>query len=160
MNPLVKSRRGMTLAELLVSIALVAIVVVLVVSFVMLLTERTKASEDNLLFQQDYSLVKTGVEAWMSQVTEDVISEGGSSGQIDATALKSGEKTLAFVNGVLVGSNISTKLEHVGSVTFLLEESNGEYLLFCKVTKAESEESYTFCVNPRVGEKVENGGTP
>lgn len=81
---LVKSRRGVTLAELLVSIALVAIVIVMVVSFALMLSERTKASEDNLLFQQDYSMVKTGVEVWMSQVTDVVTAEGGTEGQIDA----------------------------------------------------------------------------
>ena len=161
MNPLVKSRRGMTLAELLVSIALVAIVVVLVVSFVMLLTERTKASEDNLLFQQDYSMLKTGVEVWMSQVTDVVTAEGGTDGQIDAVMLKSGDKTLQFKNAVLVGSEIAARMEHIGSVTFMLvENADHEYLLFCKVTKAESNESYIFCVNPRVGEKVQMGGTP
>ena len=158
---LVKSRRGVTLAELLVSIALVAIVIVMVVSFALMLSERTKASEDNLLFQQDYSMVKTGVEVWMSQVTDVVTAEGGTEGQIDAVMLKSGDTTLQFKNGVLDGSEIAARMEHIGSVTFMLvENADHEYLLFCKVTKAESNESYIFSVNPRVGEKVQMGGTP
>lgn len=158
MNPAVKSRRGMTLAELMVSLAMVVIMIAMVVSFVVLMTNHTRANGERLTFQQDFAVIKSGVETWMTSVSDVTLeAEGGSAGTIDAPVLKAGENTLQFQNGVLSGDGISLRAESVGAVTFLLEEKSGEYLLFCTVTRADSEDSYTFCVNPRVGEP---GGAP
>jgi hypothetical protein len=68
--------------------------------------------------------------------------------------------SLRFRNGVLVGQLeegiLSAHTETVTSVTFLLEEKDGEKLLFCNVIGEDpdndNEWNYTFCVNPRVGE--------
>lgn len=150
MNSPVKSRRGVTLAELMVSLALVAIVIVMVVSFALLLSEKTRAGEDNLLFQQDFSVVKTGVEDWMSQMVGKELTT-----DTDGTALNAeGAGSLEFQGSVLSGSDIHTRLESVDSVTFELVEKSGDYLLFCTVTRVDSEETYTFCVNPRVGDST------
>ena len=147
MIPAVKCRRGMTLAELMVSLAMVAIMIVMVVSFSMLLTGRTRSSGENLSFQQDFAAVKAGVEGWMTNTTGQTLTA-------DENAVKAGENTLQFQNGVLSAGDIDIRTETVRAVTFHLAEENGEYLLFCTVMRAESEDSYTFCVNPRVGEMV------
>lgn len=150
MNSPVKSRRGVTLAELMVSLALVAIVIVMVVSFVLLLSEKTKASGENLIFQQEFSVVKAGVEGWMAQVGTDLE-------QQNATSLKAGDRTLQYINGTLFGSGITIGLESIDSVTFELIKKNGDYLLFCTVKRVDSYETYTFCVNSRVGESTGGG---
>ena len=147
MIPAVKCRRGMTLAELMVSLAMVAIMIVMVVSFSMLLTDRTRSSGENLSFQQDFAAVKAGVEGWMANTAGQTLTA-------DENAVKAGENTLQFQNGVLSAGDIDIRTETVRAVTFHLAEENGEYLLFCTVMRAESEDSYTFCVNPRVGEMV------
>lgn len=154
MSPAVKSRRGMTLAELMVALAMVAVMITMVVSFVVLMTNHTRANSEKLAFQQDFAAVKAGVESWMSAtIGQSLVAEGGSGDTIDATALTAGDaNTLRFQNGVLSGNDISIRVQSIGAVTFLLEDKNGEYLLFCTVTRADSEDSYTFCVNPRAGE--------
>ena len=158
MIPAVKSRRGMTLAELMVSLAVVTVMLVMAVSFVSLITGHTRANGRNLAFQQDFAVVKAGVESWMGAAGDHITAEGGTSGQIDATALRASETNiLQFQNGVLSGKGIDLRAESIGAVTFLLEEKNGRYLLFCTVTRAEGTDSYTFCVNTRIGEM--GGGT-
>ena len=148
MIPAVKSRRGMTLAELMVSLALVAVMITVVVSFVMLLTGHTQSNGQRLAFQQDFTAVKVCVEGWMTQTA-------GSALSTDEKSVTAGEENvLQFKNGVLSGGGFTLRTESIEAVTFQLEGENGEYLLFCQVTPADGGESYTFCVNPRVGEMV------
>lgn len=147
MIPAVKCRRGMTLAELMVSLALVAVMIVVVVSFVMLLTGHTQTNGQRLAFQQDFTAVKASVEGWMGKTA-------GSDLSTDGKSVSAGENTLQFKNGVLSAEDVNLRAESIEAVSFELVEENGEYLLFCQVTPANGEGSYTFCVNPRVGEKV------
>ena len=172
MRPAVKSRRGMTLAEILVALGVVSVMITMVISFVLLITTRTRANSVNLTFQQDFAMVKACVEGWMNAVHEgELKAEAGDpkDGQINATAVLAkvdvadGQKqtlALRFRNGVLVGhlkeGIISAHTETVTSVKFYLVVKNGEKLLFCNVIGEDpdndNEWNYTFCVNPRVGE--------
>ena len=145
-----KSRRGMTLAELMVALGVVAVMIVMVVSFVMLMSGRTLASQDNLTFQQDLDMVKASVTDWMS----DVAVAGQTLTPIDepTTMITAGtDNTLYFQNNALRAGSRIIRTERITGVTFHLYKENGEYLLFCFVTRAGSDETYTFCVNPRVG---------
>ena len=169
MRPAVKSRRGMTLAEILVALGVVLVMITMVISFVLLITNRTRANSVNLTYQQDFTMVKSCVEGWMNAVhAGELETENGTEDTIDATAVKAvvdvadGVQTLSlrFRNGVLVGQLeegiLSAHTQTVTSVTFLLEEKDGEKLLFCNVIGEDpdndNEWNYTFCVNPRVGE--------
>jgi len=157
MIPAVKSRRGMTLAELLVSLALVAVMIVVVVSFVMLLTGHTRANGEHLAFQQDFAAVKACVESWMEKHGGKPLLEVQPEGEPDPIGVSldvgAGESdTLKFQNGVLSAGGFKLRADTIENITFYLDGSNGEYLLFCTVTRVDSDEPYTFCVNPRVGE--------
>lgn len=145
MLPEVKNRRGMTLAELTVSLAMVVIMIALVISFVTLLTGHTQANGENLAFQQDLSLIKTGVQSFMDGAAGQPLSEvnGG---------VTAGTKTLKFENGVLHNDALPITTACIEAVAFDLEEENGKYLLFCTVKRADSDQTYTFCVSSRVGE--------
>lgn len=149
MIPAVKTRRGMTLAELMVAMAMVAVMIVMVVSFTMLMTEHTRTNGEELAFQQDFAAVKAAVEGWMD-------SNAGQTLICDEASVTAGESsTLKFNYGVLTAGELSLRTDSIGAVTFELFGDNGEYLLFCTVTRADSEDGgYTFCVNSRVGETV------
>ena len=152
MIPAISSRRGMTLAELLVTLALVVIMIAMAVSFVMMMSGQTKASENNLAFQQDFSMVKSVVEGWMTKTVGQTVTATESA----VTAGDGG--VLQFSNGTLTaGTDVHIRLVNVESVRFALEKKGGDYLLFCTVYRAGSGESYIFCVNPRVGETVGAG---
>ena len=156
MIPAVKSRRGMTLAELLVSMALVAVMIVVVVSFVMLLTGHTRANGEHLAFQQEFSAVKACVEGWMEKHGGKkviIVDPEGVPQPIGVSLDVEGENdTLKFQNGALTSDGFKLRAETIENITFHLEGTAGEYLLFCTVTRVDSDEPYTFCVNPRVGE--------
>ena len=147
MIPKLKSRRGMTLAELMVSVAVVAIMAVMVVSFATLLSGRTADNNENLAFQQDLALAQAQVEGWMAANTGETLS-------LDNKAVTAEEgDTLSFAYHTLTAGENSITLDTVESVTFELVDKNPDYLLFCTVTSTDGQ-TYTFCVNPRIGETV------
>ena len=158
MFPAANSRRGMTLAELMVTMAMVAIMIVMVVSFVTLITGHTQMNGQRLAFQQDYAVLKSQVEAWMdtnagTELTWD--------NQVDDTdwyrSVKAEGSTLSLQYNTLTAGSYTYRVETIESVTFRLEvkgeDENRNYLLFCAVTGVNGEH-YTFCVNPHVGETV------
>ncbi len=172
-----KSRRGATLAEIMVALAVVAIMIVMVVSFTLLISERTGASADNLDAQQERVVLKSSVEAWLSAVTKEnavlslqaadpatLVTDSSVPG---LTITRSGSKvvtdgglTLSFAYGALKGQlpdgkTLTVRTESVESMEFHLAKKTAagetEYLLYCVVTGERG--TYTFCVNPHVGEK-------
>ena len=149
----VKCRQGMTLAELMVTLGLVVVMIAMAVSFVMMMSGQTKASENNLAFQQDFSMVKSVVEGWMTKTVGQTVTATES-----AVTAEDGS-VLQFSNGVMTaGADIHVRTASIESVRFELPEPKGsDYLLFCTVKRADSDETYTFCVNPREGETVGAG---
>jgi prepilin-type N-terminal cleavage/methylation domain-containing protein len=176
MLPNWKSRRGVTLAEIMVALAVVAIMIVMVVSFTLLISERTGASADQLSVQQERTMLKSNVETWLSAVTAknatlslkaaDPATLVTDSAVPGLTITRSGSKvvtdgglTLSFSYGTLKGKlpdgkTITAHTETVESVHFYLAEKadgvGAEYLLYCAITDELG--TYTFCVNPHVGE--------
>lgn len=143
------SRRGMTLAELMVAMGMVAIMIVMIVSFTMLMTGHTQGNGERLAFQQDFAVVKAQVESWM-ELNQASIQNW------DEKSVTAGDSTLKFEYKVLTAGDNTYRAENITAVTFELvpNEDTTEYLLFCAV-KGVNGENYTFCVNPRVGETVE-----
>lgn len=150
MIPTANSRRGMTLAELMVTLAMVAIMIVMVVSFVTLITGHTRLNGQRLAFQQDYAVLKSQVEAWMN-------TNAGQTLDCDGNSVKADGSTLGLQYNTLTAGSYTYHVEAIESVTFHLEvkgeDENRNYLLFCAVTGVNGE-NYTFCVNPHVGETV------
>ncbi len=151
-----RSRRGATLAEIMVSLALVSIMIVMAVSFVMLVTQRTRANTANDLVRQDCLKIEAGAEGWLNALA------GGEIPVQEDGVLKAGEFELSFSYGALTGTlpegesiNISTGC--VKTVLFEVMENGTDFLVFCHI-ECENTESgksvfHTFCINPRVGEK-------
>ena len=171
-----KSRRGMTLAEIMVALGLVAIMIVMVVSFALLLSERTQVNSKNLEVQQDRAAIKSGVDACLSAVTAenavlslqaaDATPLAPDPGENNPEITRSGSKvvtdgglTLSFSYGALKGQlpdgkTITVHAESVESMEFYLAKKSAtgetECLLYCVVTGKQG--THTFCVNPHVGE--------
>lgn len=154
-----KSRRGATLAELLVSLAMVAIMAAMVISFVMLLTQRNRTNAANEALQQDLQIVESGVTAWV---------ESFASGQdlqivADGKQVQVGESSykLQFAYGKLTGAlsdgrSVVVHTQGVQDITFeMMTNGAGEQLLFCTLHSESG--THTFCVNPYVGEQAGGG---
>jgi len=164
-----KSRRGVTMAELVVVLALVSVISVMVFSFVMLIQHRSRANAANDAVRQDREMIEAGIEAWVKKSLED-----GATFSIrpNTTAVQSAYPEhvnkwwlLEHKNGVLYGSypdanQLQIRTQTVTKITFYLMKSSGKNLLFCTVTSEiedfGGEATYTFCVPF----EVESGGTP
>lgn len=147
-------RRGVTLMELCIVIALVAILSTMVVSFSVLTSRRSRAAAERLSAMEEIAEVEVVVEAWFGAMGDRAhlasVSAGG-----DVLVL--GEGKLSFDGSRLTGtvpgeSGYSLPVEYVTGVKF---SQSGE-VYFCRVEYevAGKGESITFCVNPRVGETV------
>lgn len=152
-----RCRKGVTLAEIVVVLALVVIMISMAVSFALLITARTKANAANDAMRRDCEMIRSTAERWMDAVAEMDVSA-------DGATVTAGTSSLAFRYGSLVGKTPDGKsqtirTESVTSVAFEVMQSDADRLLFCHVTckNPETDESFVFtvCVNSRLGE---NGG--
>ena len=162
---MIHKRKGVTLAEMSIVMAVIAIVSLSVVSFVMITSGRGTAGIAKLNAMEEIELVEAIVDNWfaMNAKDETFINPRGS--------IEWNGKTLEV--GFTPGSTTKYNLEKVTDISFsqmFLTES-GEYkktldngdvvkdiLYFCTVTYVQEEDAreqtYTFCINPRVGETI------
>ena len=150
MNARNKNKRGMTLVELSVVLAIIAIVSTMVVTFVLMVNTRRRSSEQTLAALTDIELVES--------VTESFISKHPSCALNGNTQLKDGDEVLAFnaTDGKLTYGGSAVALDVVTSVQFWLAESEGDRLYICTVEYKilDTDKTHVFCVNPYVGEAV------
>ena len=160
MTKTMRSRKGVTLAEIMVVLALVAIMITMVVSFVMLITERTRANAQNDAMRRDVEIIRTGAERWLDATAPTTLTADG--GKVTA-----GESSLVFQYGSLRGTlpggeSVSMRTESVSSVSFEVMANGEDTLLFCYITcqDIETDETVTFtvCLNSHVGEGGVWGG--
>lgn len=164
MRTALKSRRGATLAEVMVSLALVATMITMTVSFTVLITERTKVNAANDALRQDCQKIEAGAEGWLNAILakDGAALQAPDPSTSNEVTVKINEAlyTLKFSYNSLIGTlpdgrQITVHTERVQSVTFEVMENADEsdQLLFCHVLCADQGTPYTFCINPRVGER-------
>ena len=143
-------RRGMTLAELSIVLAVIAIVSTLVVTFVVLVNERSNASTARLDALNEVALAESMIESHL---------ESGESVSDDDFNLETKVLTLGSVTHTFTKIiNIEITKKHA-----VENDANSDTLFICTVTYnifdngAAEPETYTFVVDPHVGEAVSNG---
>ena len=161
-----KSRRGVTMAELVVVLALVSVISVMVFSFIMLIQHRSRANAANDAVRQDREMIEAGIEAWVKKSLEDGATFTCPTGaSVYANFVGDNSRSLSFnevdknLYGYYVNSNrLKISAKSVKDITFYLMDSSGKNLLFCTVTSEiedfGGEATYTFCVPF----EVESGG--
>ena len=158
-----KNRRGVTLAELCIVLAVISIVSTMVVSFSVLVTERSRVSRARLDALNDIRLVESLVEDWIEdggEITKYSGTPSIESSFFITSGLKNEEGALIFFDGESLNfGDKAIHLETVKSMVFevIENESNTDTLYICTVTYDtgyEGEKTYTFCVNPYVGETI------
>lgn len=147
-----KSRRGVTLAELTIAMAVVSIVAIMVVSFATLVGDSSKDAQSKLDTMTDIALIESIVEGWIDGATDTiVIKDDGSEMHYEhddsKEVLFDKNRNAISLNGqrISVGENIK-------SVKF--DESEDSSIYYCTieytVRGVNENEKYTFCVNPRI----------
>lgn len=167
-------KKGITLTEICVALAVLSIVSLVVVSFAAMATGRGATGTDKLKFMQDIELLEAVVDDWFEAVYTGAGSVTVESGEPMAKRAQetTSDLTLQWNNGNLIavfpaegGESVSRtfQFEVITDVQFEVKEnpSKPDEIFFCTVTyvyrqgqNKEVEKNYTFCINPRVGESV------
>ena len=161
-------RKGATLAEMCIVMAVVAIVSLSVTSFATMASGRGTAAATKLDAMGDLEIVEAVVESWIAEAVkqESVITTPGANGaaisinENDLIRVRSSgwmEVSFPGENEILdyrlksvTGLNIDTETNETGTAT----------IYYCTVTYeyrnglVTKDQTYTFCVYPRVGEIV------
>lgn len=154
----------MTLAEIIVCLAVVSIGMVMMTSFAIFMRNRVNMSNARLDTQQDLMRLEATVEGWldrMSQADAVFFADGNA-----ITATAEGETyTLRFAGGILTATqpnkeSLSVRTEQIQNMTFAAQShANGDTLFFCTILCHATGESVIFAINPRAGETV-GGAVP
>ena len=167
-------RRGATLAELCVVLAVIAVISVMVTSFTIVLNQKTEISTAKLNAMQDLYLIENAAEEWAEIMAAEGASFSAEEGVLSADVGGSLYK-LSFESGKLVAPKVSGEpmictTDTVSDISFaLLEGEEGNSLMFCTVNyeipgaRRGSSTSYsrTFCIDPHHGELISGeGGNP
>lgn len=139
-----RKKRGFTLTELTVVLAVMAIVATLTVTFSSLISKRRAESHATLEAMQDIAVAEETVEAWIKRnnvtaftESDRLLAEGGASIEVSEGKL-------------VIGGETVYSFERVTSITFKSEETNGNTIYYCSAAytlpRSEEEMLYTFCV--------------
>lgn len=154
-------RRGMTMAEILICVAMVAIAVVMVVSFSVSMGGRTRRSNAQLEAREEVELVESVTRSWLNnvlsnalhneQATEFSVTAPDADGWGRDLAVKLGPApgegeqdarqnfTLTCQYKRLTGTRptgeaIDLRLERVTGATFFVTVDGDDALFYCRVT--------------------------
>lgn len=174
-----KSRRGFTLLELSIVIALVAIAVVMVSTFCIVTDHRVRESRRSLAVTNDITVTETIAEGWIelflsqgadfSVEDQTLIAHVGEDSYKLSFALSEDKKgTVGELRGEIPTEDpIEAKrytytTSAVKAISFSAEEKDGRYIFFCEMlcdptlNANESKfKKFVFCVNSHVGETFE-----
>lgn len=173
-----KREKGMTISEICIVIAVLAIVSVVVVSFAAMATGRGTVGVDKLKVMQDVELLEAVVDQWFAEVyTKPGDVEIVANNDTEALSLKDREGlTLQFagsnlvavfpVEGEMEPQTRTYRFEVITGLTFEIRSAkNGDTIeddiFFCTVhyeyrsgQNKTGKGTYTFCINSRVGEEL------
>lgn len=166
MNKRNNSRKGATLAELIIVLAVLVIAATMVVSFSSMMHGAQGISNERFEAMQDVTAAESIIEGFIENITFN------STGKLETkNKISFGEKFVMFNNGFIVAyygedSQVAMELEHINSITFKVLTPNGEIaengdilttndvLYYCTINYSvdKTNYTYTFCVNPYTGE--------
>lgn len=151
-----KVRKGSTLAEICVVLAVVSIVSTVVLSFCMMANRRAVASANRLRIMEERKMIETIVETWCDSMAaeEQDISLEFINSQI--TLDRSGMLTATMPEG----PDIQFKCDAAKTMMFNVIPSENDVLIVCTVefnaigADLINPPKYVFVVNPRSGESI------
>lgn len=164
MKRIKNSRRGATLTELVVVLAVIVIASAMVVSFASLIGGHRNISDAKLEAMQDVRIAESTIEGFIEShkitLVEETQITGTDEGNQNTNSIYFENKKLVYKKTGIVNENIEIGLENVNYITFdSLPGNDGDVIYFCTVTYEDpghdEPAKYTFCVNPYAGETIE-----
>ena len=159
-----RTRKGATLTELVVVLAVLATISTIVISFVMVSNENVRSSREKAEALGDVDVVESLVESWVEKQISNGYVISITDNYLSSKQLENPKSTLKFNDGVLssVEDNISYTSSTVSDIDFSVESDN---FVICKITYeinisngAVKHYTYVFTVYPYefIGSTVEN----
>jgi len=180
MNKKNNSRKGATLAELIIVLAVLVIAATMVVSFSSMMHGAQGISNERFEAMQDVTAAESIIEGFIeSHASAENYVSIDDNDHVVFHSVSDPTKTTSFnfYNNVdlllinyLNGSNVSMEFEHIESITFELEATiindsmviggkattvyGGDIIYYCTINYSvdKTNYTYTFCVNPYAGE--------
>lgn len=156
-----RNRRGFTLTELVIVLAVLAIVSTMVISFTAMVTNSRQLSSARLDALGDVRVAEAVIESFIEENAGATVSNDKSSITANEKSIsfnKKGEGELGGSLVVTVGEDPETSvaLERVTNITFDEYGDNTDKIYYCTIEYKVGNHvfDYTFCVNPYVGESV------
>ena len=159
-----KFKKGVTLAEICVVLAVISIVSTMVISFSLMVNKRVAAAKVKLDIISELSVSESLVESWVDKLTlagAEFSTDGSSlSASIDETVYTCRFDGESFTGLLPDGDDISFTTETVKNITFDISKKENDIIFFCSITysfpygNSEKEETVTFCVNPYIGDTL------
>ena len=150
-----KMRRGSTLVELCLVIAISAVVFAMIASFAVLIQYRAVAAQEDYEAVNDINLIRTAIFDWLKEYdspNSKISTNGGSKLTISHTL-----KDIKFKDGWFESPTVFTEMPQIVSVRFNARETDKMvdcYLLEVKVTyttsKGEGEQTLLFATYSQI----------
>ena len=141
-------KRGFTLTELVIALAVIAVVTTMVGTYIALVRNNNKASFERLDAINEISLAESIIEGWIEDNPSAIRTEN---------ELIADGKNLSFADGTLTFGEAEHSFELISSITFAEpDEVSDKRLFICKIsyTVSETPHTYVFCVTPYTGGDV------
>ena len=158
-------KKGMSLAEICVVLAVISIAALMVSSFTVMVGARSAVSAAKLKVMEDTALAESLLDGWVHQMTGEDTAVTAPNGTLYAVK-DNIPYTVVLEDGMLIaplpeGKQMAVELTTVTAIRVEELRSGGDAIFFCTVTYpdprgGDEEQTYTFCINPRVGEKVDS----
>lgn len=160
-----QQKKGFTLSEVCVVLAVVGIVSAIVTSFCIVMHHRSNMSRARLDIVNEINVVETYVERWVDKMYENGAEFSINEGVLTAT-IGTVDYKATFTDGVFNGEvpadeTMTFNTMRIESLEFdcAKNEGTGDKIFFCTATALlpqvngeDKQEQYTFCVNSRIGE--------
>lgn len=160
-----QQKKGFTLSEVCVVLAVVGIVSAIVTSFCIVMHHRSNMSRARLDIVNEINVVETYVERWVDKMYENGAEFSINEGVLTAT-IGTVDYKATFTDGVFNGEvpadeTMTFNTMRIESLEFdcAENEGTGDKIFFCTATALlpqvngeDKQEQYTFCVNSRIGE--------
>ena len=163
------AKKGSSLAEMCVVLAVVSIVALIVVSFTTMVSARGTVGAAKLKMMEDRQLTKVILESWLNQLTEEnaviTADESGLSAAIDGEVFSVTLEEDRLTADVPNGDPLSCPIHTITGITFDAISSSDDAIYFCTAdyelpnpSGGVIQRSFTFALNPHIGDVYEEVG--
>lgn len=153
-----QGRKGFTLAELAVVLAVLAVISGMVVTFTLMAGSSSEISSARLSALQDIRVAEAIIEGFVSSndvtVSDDKTTLGKKIDDVDNFLFFNSDEKKLTIKDKDDNIKSSLELQKVTSIEFEVVEQGTDKIYYCFITYhvAGKDYNYNFCVNPIVGE--------